>query len=1002
MKSHSNRTVPVRRSPGPFTHRHSFPRGWAGVPVALLVCGVLACGDDPVEPPVATTVTVSPATASLASLGETVQLSAMVRDQNGDVMTGAPVSWSSSDAAVASVNTSGLVTAAGNGMATITATSATASGTAAVTVEQVPTAVSVTPESVTLAAVGETAQFTAAVQDANGNAVAGAEVSWASGDEAVATVDANGLVTAVANGTATITATSGSLSESGTVTVEQEAAAVTVAPDSVHLIVSGETAQLAAEVTDANGNVIEGATVSWASADEAVATVDANGLVAAVADGATMVTATSGGASASAAVTVMLQAAPTSGPPAPTHAAQDVISLFSDAYEDVTVDTWSAVWDQADVADVVIAGNAARRYTNLIFAGVEFTSQTVDATDATHFRMDIWTPDETAAAAFRVKLVDFGADGAFGGGDDSEHEVVITADDGLATEEWVQLDLPFTAFPGLAAREHLAQLIISGDPNTVYVDNVYFRRGEAPPPEPVPTEAAPVPGDAADDVISLYSDAYDDVTVDTWSADWDVATVEDVEVAGNATKKYTGLVFAGIEFTSATVNAADMTHFRMDIWTPDETVNAAFKVKLVDFGADGAWSGGDDTEHEVTITAADGLVSQQWVQLDLALADFTGLGATEHLAQLIISGDPNTLYVDNVYFRKGAAPAAPSAPAPTPTHGADAVISLFSGPYADATVDTWSASWDQADVEDVVIEGDTVKKYTNLVFAGIEFTSAPIDATAMTHFHMDIWTPDETVNAAFKVKLVDFGADGAWSGGDDTEHEVTLTAASDPALATGQWVSYDLAFADMTNLAAREHLAQLIISGDPNTVFVDNVYFYAPPPSEPSEAAPTPSHHADSVISFFSDAYTDVTVDTWSASWDQADVEDVQIAGNATKRYTNLVFAGIEFTSNTVDATGMTHFRIDIWTPDPTAAPAVFKVKLVDFGADGSFAGGDDTEHEISLTASSDPALATAQWLSYDIPLSDFTALTTRGHLAQLIISGDPNTVFVDNVYLRK
>ena len=828
MKSHSHRTVTVRRSPESSTHRHSLPRGWAGVPVALLVCGVLACGDDPVEPPVATTVAVSPATASLASLGETVELSATVRDQNGDVMTGAPVSWSSSDNAVASVNTSGLVTAAGNGMATITATSGTASGTAAVTVEQVPTAVSVTPESATLASLGETAQFTAAVQDANGNAVAGAEVSWASGDGAVATVDANGLVTAVANGTATITATSGSLSGSGAVTVAQEAAAVTVAPDSVHLIVSGETAQLAAEVTDANGNVIDGATVSWASADEGVATVDANGLVAAVADGATMVTATSGDASASAAVTVMLQAAPTSGPPAPTHTAEDVISLFSDAYEDVTVDTWSADWDQADVADVDIAGNAARRYTNLVFAGIEFTSQTVDATNTTHFRMDIWTPDETAAAAFRVKLVDFGADGAFGGGDDSEHEVVLTADDGLATEEWVQLDLPFTAFPGLAAREHLAQLIISGDPNTVYVDNVYFRRGEAPPPEPEPAEAAPTPGDAADDVISLYSDAYDDVTVDTWSADWDVAAVEDVEVAGNATKKYTGLVFAGIEFTSATVNAADMTHFRMDIWTPDETVNAAFKVKLVDFGANGVWDGGgDDSEHEVTITAADGLVSEQWVQLDLALADFTGLGATEHLAQLIISGDPNTVYVDNVYFRAGDAPPppeAPTEPAPTPSHPADSVISFFSDAYTDVTVDTWSADWDQADVEDVQIAGNATKKYTNLGFAGVEFTSNTVDATGMTHFRLDIWTPDPTAAAVFKVKLVDFGADGAYQGGDDTEHEISLTASSDPALATAQWVSYDIPLSDFTALTARGHLAQLIISGDPNTVFVDNVY----------------------------------------------------------------------------------------------------------------------------------------------------------------------------------
>jgi hypothetical protein len=415
----------------------------------------------------------------------------------------------------------------------------------------------------------------------------------------------------------------------------------------------------------------------------------------------------------------------------------------------------------------------------------------------------------------------------------------------------------------------------------------------------------------------------------------------------------------------------------------------------------------DDTEHELTITADEGLTTGEWVQLDLALADFTNLTSRANLAQLIISGDPNTVYVDNVYLRGGEAPPAPQAPsvpAPTPDRSSDYVISVFSDAYTDVTVDTWSAPWDQADVEDAVIEGDTMKKYTNLTFAGIEFTSQTIDAESMTHLHFDIWTPDATDDpAAFRLKLVDFGADGAFGGGDDTEHEVSLTSNSDPALSTGRWVGYDLSLSDMTNLAARGHLAQLIISGDPNTVFLDNVYFFEPPPAAPDAPAPAPSHAADNVISFFSDTYTDVTVDTWSAAWDQADVEDVDISENAVKKYTNLTFAGIEFTSQTVDATDMTHFRMDIWTPDTTDAPAAFRIKLVDFGADGAHGGGDDSEHELSLTAASEPAaLATARWVSFDIPLTDFATLAARDRLAQLIISGDPNTVYVDNVYLRK
>ena len=59
-----------------------------------------ACGgDDPVEPPppVPTTITISPATAMLRSVGETVQLTATVQDQNGQAMTGVTVTWASGD-----------------------------------------------------------------------------------------------------------------------------------------------------------------------------------------------------------------------------------------------------------------------------------------------------------------------------------------------------------------------------------------------------------------------------------------------------------------------------------------------------------------------------------------------------------------------------------------------------------------------------------------------------------------------------------------------------------------------------------------------------------------------------------------------------------------------------------------------------------------------------------------------------------------------------------------
>lgn len=169
------------------------------------------------------------------------------------------------------------------------------------------------------------------------------------------------------------------------------------------------------------------------------------------------------------------------------------------------------------------------------------------------------------------------------------------------------------------------------------------------------------------------------------------------------------------------------------------------------------------------------------------------------------------------------ATAPPAVPPPTPTLPADDVISLFSNAYADVPVDTWSASWDQADVADLKIAGDDVKVYTNLYYAGIEFTSHPIDATAMDSLHLDVYALSGMV---FRVKLVDFGPDGEYGGGDDSESELSFTASSVPPFVPGQWVGLDIPLASFTGLAERAHLAQMVLSGDTRTVYLDNVYFH--------------------------------------------------------------------------------------------------------------------------------------------------------------------------------
>ena len=115
---------------------------------AIRLCAVLAAlasakgwgdGESPTATPDAprpTTLAVSPATAELPAFGATAQLAAEVCDQNGEVVAAATVAWASNSPAVATVDGSGLVTAAGNGEATITASAGSASGSAVVTVTQ--------------------------------------------------------------------------------------------------------------------------------------------------------------------------------------------------------------------------------------------------------------------------------------------------------------------------------------------------------------------------------------------------------------------------------------------------------------------------------------------------------------------------------------------------------------------------------------------------------------------------------------------------------------------------------------------------------------------------------------------------------------------------------------------------------------------------------------------------------------------------------------------------
>jgi hypothetical protein len=157
--------------------------------------------------------------------------------------------------------------------------------------DRVATLVTLSATTVSFASLNATQDLVATAFDGSGAVIAGAPITWSTNAPFVASVSTAGRVTAVGNGTAEITATSGSAQATATVTVQQVPATLALAPDTVKLAAPTDTARVTATVRDGGGSPIAGVTVTWTTANAAVATVSPSGLVTAQTNGATTVTA---------------------------------------------------------------------------------------------------------------------------------------------------------------------------------------------------------------------------------------------------------------------------------------------------------------------------------------------------------------------------------------------------------------------------------------------------------------------------------------------------------------------------------------------------------------------------------------------------------------------------------------------------------------------------------------------------------------------------------------
>ena len=291
--------------------RHSTvdrPGGFLRTRFCLIVIATLGCGagsdSTPPAPPqssqgVATIALTSPVPDSLFSIPDSVTIVAEARAASGSVVPGATITWSSSDASVASVSPSSgpstTIVALRGGSATITARVATVTATKAIVVAQRAVALTVagTPGD-TLFSIGDARTLSATARDSRGTTIDAALIQWTIDKASVATISptsgATTTVAAAGNGAAVVTARLGGLTAASSVAVRQRVSRVAVLPAAATIAV-GATTQLLASPLDARSNAVAGLpAATYVSSDSTKARVSAAGVVSGVAPGTATIT----------------------------------------------------------------------------------------------------------------------------------------------------------------------------------------------------------------------------------------------------------------------------------------------------------------------------------------------------------------------------------------------------------------------------------------------------------------------------------------------------------------------------------------------------------------------------------------------------------------------------------------------------------------------------------------------------------------------------------------
>jgi uncharacterized protein YjdB len=256
-----------------------------------------------VEPVEEVRITGAPEGPVIAGTG--VQLAAVARAAGGAPLPGRVITWSSGNPELATVTGAGYVQTHKAGEVTIMAVHQGVSATVTLRILEPVVSVQITGVTANPVLRGAEVQLAAVARGAAGAALGGRTITWASGNAAVASVSAGGLVRALAPGSAAITATVEGVSATFTLTVLEPVAAVEISGAPTGPVVAGPSFQLSAVARGAAGEALPGRVIAWTSSNPDVAPVSAAGLLRTLRAGEAVITATVEGVGATFTLTVL-------------------------------------------------------------------------------------------------------------------------------------------------------------------------------------------------------------------------------------------------------------------------------------------------------------------------------------------------------------------------------------------------------------------------------------------------------------------------------------------------------------------------------------------------------------------------------------------------------------------------------------------------------------------------------------------------------------------------